>query len=211
MLATASRPRAIGINHITRSSAPSRRNRSASPVAPRISDEPVGALRDADLRLHPDRLGARPGVGRDRSHREAVDRERRHPAVVARADVVHREAPEDRRVADPVERRVQESAERRHLTAGARHVAVDHVAEDEHGDEQNAGEEPPLREEHERAGADPQGAHDGHRVGTHPQAQEEVTDRRPDVGPELAEAFEHGRSRLAARAPQPPFPLARHG
>ena len=66
-------------------------------------------------------------------------------------------------------------------------------------DHQDAGEQPALREADQGTRADAEGADEGHGVGADPQTQQEVADRRPDVGPELAEAFEHGGSRVSVR------------
>ena len=78
--------------------------------------------------------------------------------------------------------------------------AVDQVAEHERRDDQYAGQQHPLREEHQRSGAHAEGADERHGVGAHPEANEQVGDRRDDLGPEGAETFEHGGSRLPVRA-----------
>ena len=132
VLATASTHSAIG----------SRIGRSSSTLeAGHHQDrhQPVGPLGDADLGVEAQRLRAGPGVRRDRSHHQADQREPQVEAVVPGPGEVERQPGEDRPVADPVERGVQERAEQAGPAGQPGHVAVDQVAEDERGDDQDAG------------------------------------------------------------------------
>ena len=66
VLATASTQR------VTLAAGSAGRSRSAKTGQHQDRDEPVGALGDADLGLHAERLGLGPGVRRDRAHHQAV-------------------------------------------------------------------------------------------------------------------------------------------
>ena len=83
---------------------------SLKPVITEDRHQPVGALGDAALGLHAQRLGTGPGVGGHRPHHQAVQRERGQRVGLAGTDVVEHQPAEDRGVAEPVQGGVEERA-----------------------------------------------------------------------------------------------------
>src|SRR6478735_1498709 len=166
-------------------------------------DEAVGALGDADVGGEGGAIDAGTCVGRDGAHHDADHRQPQVEAAVARSGEVQRQAAEDRAVADPVQRGVEERAEGRAAAGLAGHGAVEEVAEDEAGDEDGAAQQVAAREERERAHAHADRPDEGHGVRADAEPDEEVDDRcENDALPERLESVQHGGVRLAARVRQ---------
>ena len=175
-------------------------------------DEPVGALGHAHGRGHAEALGPGARVRDELPEHQAGQRQADEgggPPLPGMDREVDDEAAEDRRVAEPVERGVEEGPPRRGSPQQPGHDPVDAVGEDEQRDDDRAPEERPAGVERQRTDDDPERADERDRVGADPEREQRAGSRRQEPGDQCSgEPVEHdvrgvgrGPARRGGRGP----------
>src|SRR6267143_826201 len=183
---------------------------------------PFRPLHDAHLALHAEPLGPRPGVGNE--EREDQDAEREdpegravgvsplgasleHPAhpdrgALAPCEIKVREPDVERAFTQPVERGIEEGAERAHDPALAGHVAVEDVAETRQREDEPGREERPAPEK-ERGKERETDPRDGQMVG-HDAPRREIAGDGPEDFASLIFPVPAQASSSSSSSPAPP-------